>query len=76
MRKRGVFLTSSLVMIRRLVTILNFLSMRTRQKQCVRFFSGISRKAMADRRLRICSMNEVSRPSAVITGARTLFAES
>ena len=53
-----------------------FLSMRTRQKQFVRFFSGISRKAMADRRLRICSMNEVSRPSAVITGARTLFAES
>lgn len=74
--ERGVFLTSSLVMIRRLVTILNFLSMRTRQKQFVGFFSGISRKAMADRRLRICSMNEVSRPSAVITGARTLFAES
>lgn len=64
-----------LAIIRRLVTILTFLSMRTRQKQSVRFFSGTQRKDMADRRLRICSMNEASRLSVVITGARTPFAE-
>lgn len=53
------------------------LSINENEAKAIRqIFSGISRKAMADRRLRICSMNEVSRPSAVITGARTLFAES
>ena len=64
-----------LAMIRRLVTILTFLSMRTRQWQSARFFSGTQRKDMADRRLQICSMNEASRPSVATTGARTRFAE-
>lgn len=31
---------------------------------------------MADRRLRICSMNEASRLSVATTGARTLSVES
>ena len=54
----------------------SFLSMRTRQRQSDRFFSGTQRKAMVARRLRICSMNEALRPSVVITRARTLSIES